>query len=193
MRYSVEHKKETHERIVKAAARQFRRSGRYGISIADLMSKLKLTHGGFYRHFASKEQLFVEAFEKGLEEIRTRMKRAADTHPGNELKAIIEEYLSLEHCSNPADGCHMAALASEVSRCPKSVRSKIDRALSHHISEVAKFLPGSTEAERLSNAMVLGSGMIGVVAMARSVTDEHMRTNILEAAKKFYFDAFCRN
>jgi len=192
MRYPVEHKKDTHERIVKAAARQFRLSGKYGVPIAYLMSELNLTHGGFYRHFGSKEQLFVEAFEIGLEEVRARMKGAADKHPGKELRAIIEDYLSLAHCANPADGCHMAALASEIGRCPKSVRSKIDAALQHHISEVAKRLPGATETERIHNAMVLGSGMVGTVTLARATTDTGMRKDILEAAKKFYLGAFCR-
>lgn len=191
MRYPVEHKKDTHERIVKAAARQFRRSGRSGVSIADLMSELNLTHGGFYRHFRNKEQLFVEAFEKGLEEIRVRMKLAADKQPGNELKAMIEDYLSIEHISNPEDGCPIAALASEIAHCPKSVRSKIDRALIHHFSESAKFLPGATEAERMRNALVLGSGMNGAVTLARSMKDESTRKNVLDSAKKFYVEAFC--
>jgi TetR/AcrR family transcriptional repressor of nem operon len=191
MRYTVEHKKETHERIVRAASRQFRRSGRSGVSIAELMQELNLTHGGFYRHFRNKEQLFVEAFEKGLEDIRSRMRLAAEKHPGNELRAIIEDYLSLEHASHPEDGCPIAALAAEVAHCPKSVRSKIDRALSHHFEESAKLVPGATDAERLRNALVLGSGMNGAVTMARSVKDEQLRKNILDAATKFYVEAFC--
>src|SRR5229473_2560659 len=147
MRYSAEHKQETRDQIVRTAARQFRRRGKEGIAISDLMRKLNLTHGGFYRHFASKEQLFVEAVEKALEEIRADMKSTADQHPGSELRAVIEEYLSLEHCSNPAEGCPMAALASEIARHPRAVRVKIDRATSGHIEKVARLLPGKTESE----------------------------------------------
>src|SRR5690348_4364118 len=112
MRYSAEHKQETRERIVRAASRHFRRHGREGVAIADLMRKLNLTHGGFYRHFGSKEQLYVEAFERALEETRRAMMQAAAKQPGAELRAAIEHYLSLDHCSNPADGCPVAALSS---------------------------------------------------------------------------------
>ncbi len=190
MRYSAEHKKETRERIVRAASRQFRRRGREGVAISDLMRKLNLTHGGFYRHFGSKEELFVAAFEKGLEEARANMKSAADKRPGSELKAVIEEYLSVDHCSNPAEGCPVAALSSEIARYPRAVRLKIDRARSNHINEVSKMLPGKTESERRRNAVVLFSGMAGAVTLARSVADEDMRKNILQAARQFYVKAF---
>lgn len=191
MRYSAEHKKETRERIVRAASRQFRRRGREGVAIADLMKNLNLTHGGFYRHFGSKEQLFVEAIEKGFEDIRAQMKRAADEQPGSELQAVIEEYLSLEHCSNPADGCPMAALVTEIARYPRAVRLKIERTLSDHLGGISKLLPGETESERRRNAIVLFSGMAGALGLARSVTGEKMRQNILQAAKQFYVEAFC--
>jgi TetR/AcrR family transcriptional regulator, transcriptional repressor for nem operon len=191
MRYSAEHKKETRERIVRAASRQFRRRGREGVAIAELMRKLNLTHGGFYRHFGSKEALLVEAVEKGFEDVRADLKRAAQKRPGSELKAVIEGYLSLEHCSNPADGCPMAALASEITRYPRAARLKIDRAMSDHINQIAYLLPGATESERRQNALVLFSGMGGALTLARSVADEKARRNILQAAREFYVEAFC--
>src|SRR5713101_2455226 len=115
MRYPAGHKEETRERIVKAAARRFRSRGSDGAAIGDLMRDLRLTHGGFYRHFGSKEDLFAQAFEHSLEEVRRKFAPAVDqAPPGGELEALIGAYLDVEHCDNAAEGCPVAALASEV-------------------------------------------------------------------------------
>ena len=113
MRYSAEHKEETHERIVRTASRRFRRSGA-SVGIADLMKALKLTHGGFYRHFRSKDDLLVEALQNGFDDMRQRMSEAiAKVPPGRELESLIETYLSDRHCADAAGGCPVAALAAE--------------------------------------------------------------------------------
>src|SRR2546425_8562978 len=114
MRYSATHKQETRQRIIRAAARHFRSRGSEGAAIGDLMRDLHLTHGGFYRHFDSKEDLLVKAFEQGHDEIQSRIVSAVESAPkGSEVKALIDAYLSIEHCDNPADGCPVAALATE--------------------------------------------------------------------------------
>src|SRR6266849_120129 len=101
MRYGAEHKQQTRERIVRAAARRFRSRGGEGAGIGDLMRDLCLTHGGFYRHFDSKEDLFVEAFEQSLKEVGDRVVNAIEqTPPGAELKALIDAYLDVEHCAD---------------------------------------------------------------------------------------------
>src|SRR5215813_15439187 len=81
MRYSAQHKQETRERIVRAASRHFRGRGGDGVAIADLMRKLNLTHGGFYRHFDSKEQLFAEAVAKSFEDVRAKFKEVVEKAP----------------------------------------------------------------------------------------------------------------
>lgn len=189
MRYPAEHKQKQRERIVHAASRHFRRGGRQ-VAIANLMGKLNLTHGGFYRHFGSKEQLFAEAVAHGFEEIRDKFGEAARRKPGQELKAVIEGYLSLEHCENPAEGCPLAALGPEIARQPRSVRLKVDRAMRDHFQKVARLLPGTTESEREANALVLFSGMAGALSLARSVADSDLRQSILRCAKDFYIEAF---
>src|SRR5882762_9546141 len=111
MRYDRNHKEQTHARLVRTAASRFRGNGTEGLSIGDLMAELGLTHGGFYRHFESKEQLFAEAFAFGFAERGELIAQVvADAKPGSELRAIIEKYLSLEHCAHPAEGCPAAAL-----------------------------------------------------------------------------------
>src|SRR5215471_9762824 len=192
MRYSAEHKQETRERIVRAASRQFRGRGVDGIAIADLMSKLHLTHGGFYRHFGSKEQLLAEAVTKALEEVGARfMDEVKKVPPGSELRMIIERYLSPEHCANPAEGCPIAALATEIPRYPRAVRAKIERAVREHFKRIGRFLPGATERERRLNCVLLFSGMSGVLNAARLTTDPEQRDAILQRAKEFYTSAFC--
>ena len=192
MRYSAEHKKETRERIVRTASRHFRRRGGKGVAIADLMSKLDLTHGGFYKHFKSKDQLLVEAVAKAFEETENRFTEAVGkAKPGTELKTLIEGYLSPEHCANPAEGCPMAALASEIGRLPRAVRSEIDRAIKLRIKRTARFLPGATEKERERNCMALLTGLIGTVNVARAVADPEARQAVLDASKDFYIKSFC--
>lgn len=192
MRYSAEHKKDTRERIVRAASRQFRRRGGKGLAIADLMRELDLTHGGFYKHFDSKQQLLAEAIAKGFEDTETGFVDAVGkAKPGTELKTLIEHYLSLEHCSNPGAGCPAAALASEIARYPRTVRVEIDRAMQQRIKRIAKFLPGQTEKERERNCLVLLSGMMGTVNMARAAVDQESRKTILDASREFYIKAFC--
>lgn len=190
MRYPVEHKRRTRERIIRAAARRFRSRGSEGAAIVDLMRDLHLTHGGFYRHFESKEDLFAEAFERCLQEMAGRMSTAAEQAPrGGELKAIIDTYLDLGHCDHPADGCPFAALAPEIARRPPSVRATFLRALRSFIPQMAQYLPGATEEARRRKAGVLFSGMAGTLAAARIMPDEEQRRRILEDAKKFYLDA----
>lgn len=193
MRYSAQHKKKTRDRIVRAASRQLRRRGGRGVPIADLMSKLDLTHGGFYRHFGSKEQLLAEAVAKGIEEFAARIAEAVRKGPpGSELRIIIESYLSAEHCANPAEGCPMAALISEIARYPRSLRAKIDRARREHITRIAKFMPGNDEKERERNYLLLFSGMSGALNAARATADPELRNTILQSAREFYINSFCK-
>lgn len=192
MRYSAEHKQETRARIVRTASRHFRRRGEGGVGIADLMSKLKLTHGGFYKHFGSKEELLIEAILKAFEETEAGfMEAVSKAKPGDELRVIIEHYLDLDHCGNPDGGCPVAALASEIGRYPRSVRLEINKAMRNRTRKLARFLPGKTEEERERNCLVLMSGMIGAVSLARATVDPERRKTILDAARDFYLKTFC--
>src|SRR5215831_16673591 len=141
MRYPAEHKQQTRERIVRAAARRFRSRGTEGAAIGDLMRDLHLTHGGFYRHFDSKDDLIVEAL--GHDELFQKVVSAIERAPkGSELKTLIDIYLDIDHCDNAAEGCNVAALASELARQP--VRSKarlaFERRLKERTRRVAKYI-----------------------------------------------------
>ncbi|MGH9324597.1 MAG: TetR/AcrR family transcriptional regulator, partial [Vicinamibacteria bacterium] len=167
--------------------------GGVGVPIADLMRELRLTHGGFYRHFRGKEQLFEEALLASLAQAAAKMKAAAERAPaGHELEAIITAYLSAEHCANPADGCPVAALAAEIARLGKSTRAALDRALRDHAAALSRFMPGDSSAERKRTAMVLFAGMAGALNLARAAADESLRQAILEDARAFYVRILCQ-
>ena len=192
VRYSAEHKRETRERILHTASRHFRRRGGKGVAIADLMGKLKLTHGGFYKHFDSKEQLLTEAVAKAFEETEGKFnERVSGARPGTELRALIEGYLSLEHCADAGGGCPMAALATEVGRLPRPVRAQIDQAIKQRVKRVSRLMPGATEKEREQKTMALLSGLIGTVSVARALSDPKARKAVLAASKHFYIKTFC--
>ena len=190
MRYTPEHKEETRERIIDAASRRFRRAGA-GVGIGQLMKALKMTHGGFYRHFKSKDDLLIEALTKGFQEMRAKMAAGiAKAPPGHELEFIIETYLSEKHCTDAGGGCPVAALAAEIGRQPRAVREAFDREVQHVATTMGKFMTGATEEERRRKAGVLFSGMSGTLAVARAVSDEQLRRTILTAARKIYIEAF---
>jgi len=192
MRYSAKHKEETRERIVRTASRQFRSRGENEVAIADLMKKLKLTHGGFYRHFESKEDLFAESIEKAFEEGTARMKhRVENAPPGSGLQSMIEAYLSPQHCERSGEGCPVAALASEIARHPRTVRARFDNAVQAYAEQFLMLMPGSTRDEKRRNFAILFSGMAGALSLARAVADETRRQQILEDARKFYISSFC--
>jgi TetR/AcrR family transcriptional repressor of nem operon len=154
------------------------------------MHDLRLTHGGFYRHFGSKEELFIEAFGESLEELSRKLLLAIGAVPrGGELKALISRYLDIEHLDDVAGGCPVAALAAEVARRPPKTRTALLQILKNHVASAAKFLPGETEEERERKARVLFSGMAGTLNMARVIVDEGQRRQFLEDAKKFYIEA----
>jgi TetR/AcrR family transcriptional regulator, transcriptional repressor for nem operon len=190
MRYPTSHKQETRERIVKAAARRFRSRGGEGAGIGTMMRDLRLTHGGFYRHFDSKEALFAAAFEHGLQDLRRRFSAAVEQAPrGGELKALIDAYLDVEHCDHTAAGCPVAALGAEIARRPRVARAPFQRVLGNHLRLIAKYLPGANDETRERKAMMLFSGMAGTLTVARVMTDDRRRRQLLDAAKGFYLGA----
>lgn len=187
-RRSAAAKAETHEQIVQHAAGVFRARGS-SVGIGDVMQDLGLTHGGFYRHFATKDDLFVEAMTASLAEVAARLERAAQKSPGRELAAVITTYLSLEHLRHPESWCVVATLAPEIARQPPGIRKRINVAMRAHMQRLARFVPGA-EAERVKKFVVLYSGMAGAMAMARAMGDRTTREFILTSARDYYLSAF---
>src|SRR6201985_100340 len=117
MRYSREHKFETHARIVKRASVRLREKGAHGIGVADLMKDAGLTHGGFYAHFDSREALVIEAFNYAMDRANERWRKVtAEVPPEKRLSTIVDGYLSTTHRDDPGQGCAVPALGAEIAR-----------------------------------------------------------------------------
>src|SRR5947199_6007747 len=125
MKVSREQAAKNRERILEAAARLFRERGFEGIGVADLMNEAGLTHGGFYGHFSSKDDLIAEASERALAESLPLWSGLASDRSGDPLPAVAAAYLSGEHRDNPGAGCVLAALGPDVSRQGAAVRRAV--------------------------------------------------------------------
>src|SRR5262249_17796022 len=116
-------KAETHERIVKTAARAIREQGYDGASVADVMKQAGLTHGGVYAHFESRDAMLEEAVDCAAGDGRARLIAASEkAEPGRGLEAIVGSYLSDRHVEHPETGCSLAALGSETRRQSPALR-----------------------------------------------------------------------
>ena len=191
MRYSLEHKAQNHENILSVAARSFREHGGDTSGIGTVMKKVGLTKGGFYRHFKSKDDLFVEAVARAFDEMGRGMLEIAKSAPkGQALRAMIEYYLSARHANSPGAGCVVAALAPELARKPLSVRKRIEASLDAYRERLLPFVPGKTREEKLTKCRLLFSSMAGVLMMARITTDPQRRERRLMEARKFFIKSF---
>lgn len=191
MRYSLEHKAQNHEKILSVAARSFRERGGDSSGIGRVMKKVGLKKGGFYRHFKSKDDLFVEAVARALDETGTGMVEVAKAAPeGRALRAIIERYLSVGHANSPGSGCVRAALGPELARKPLSVRKRIEALLEAYRERLSPFVPGRTQEERLAKCRLLFPCMAGVLMMVRVIPDPQRREQRLMEAKNFFIKSF---
>jgi len=191
MRYSPEHKAENHEKILSVAARSFREHGGDISGIGTVMKKVGLTKGGFYRHFESKDDLFVEAVARALEEMgRGTLEAAKSVAEGQALRAIIERYLSARHANSPGMGCVLAALGAEFARKPLSVRKRIEALLDAYREQLLPFVPGQTREEKLAKWMLLFPSMAGVLTRARVISAPEERAQLLKEARAFFIRSF---
>lgn len=191
MRYSLEHKARNHENILTAAARSFREHGADSSGIGAVMKKVGLTKGGFYRHFRSKDDLFVEAVARALAEMGKGAVEAAKSAPeGQALQAIIERYMSMPHATSLGTGCVISALGPELARKPLAVRRRIEPLLEAYRERLLPFMPGQTQEEKRMKCRLLFSSMAGVLMMARFSADPQMREQVLLQARKFFIKSF---
>ena len=173
------------------AARSFREHGGDTSGIGTVMKKVGLKKGGFYRHFQSKDDLFVEAVARALEETGRAMEEVAKSAPkGQALRAIIERYLSVNHANSPGSGCVRAALGPELARKPLAVRQRIEALLEAYRERLSPFMPGRTQEEKVAKCRLLFSSMAGVLMMVRVTPAPQRREQLLTEAREFYLKCF---
>jgi len=184
MRVSREQAAQNRARIVEVAAKLFREKGYDGIGVADLMKGAGLTHGGFYGHFASKEDLLAEACAKALEGSVDRWQRIADEHPEREaaLGRIAKSYLSEDHRDHPGLGCSVTALGADIARLGPAARDAMTGGVKGQVAILQTLMPGEDEAERRRQALAGYAAMVGAMVLARAVSDEALSEEVLAAA-----------
>ena len=191
MRYSPEHKAEVHEKIVKDAAQRVRSEGITGAAVSAVMRDAGLTHGGFYKHFESKDELLLESLREGFRQIREMLARAAEqARPGDAWKAIVKTYLSPEHCDHAQCGCPLAALAPELARVDGEMKGWILGELIGYRDHMVPFMPGRRKADKERAFFAIFSTMIGAIALARILPIPEARARVLTSAREFLLRSF---
>lgn len=192
MRYAIDHKDKSRSLIVRSAATQLRAKGVEAVRLADVMQAAGMTNGGFYKHFASKDEIVVEAIGSALSEVAEQLTSKVQGVPRQEaLRAIIEFYLSEEHLQHPEHGCAIAALGSELARVPLRVKRRVSDALEAYEQRLSPLMPGDSDVQRRTAFLVLFSSMAGCLTAARAEANEQKRSKILSAGRTFFVWAFC--
>jgi len=181
MGHSKVEKAESHERIVKVAAGVFRELGINGISLADLMQCAGLTHGGFYRHFGSRDDLVAEAVERALKD-GSAVADSIAANPRSTIGAVVDAYLSLAHRENVASGCAVTALANDVARSTDRARSAYSLQVRRYVDLIMRLIEHMPLKKRRSVALAALATLVGAVSMARAVNDDTLSREILKSA-----------
>jgi TetR/AcrR family transcriptional regulator, transcriptional repressor for nem operon len=176
MRRSREDAARTRRSAVAAASRLFRERGIESVSVGDVMAKLKMTAGGFYRHFESKEALAAEACAAAF------ASSGLASDPARSAEAAVRRYLSKAHRDAPSDGCPLPALASDMARQPAAVR----RAYTEGVSDAARRIREVAPAADPKLHLALLASMVGALAISRAVNDEKLSEAVLRDTRNFW-------
>lgn len=182
MRYEKGHKQETRRKVLETAAHRFRKHGIESTGVAALMADAGLTHGGFYAHFRSKEDLTAEAVRAAFE--NSRLFFAGETGEKPTLEKFISRYLSPRHRDHPELGCVAAALASEVGRQSPKIRARFTESFQEAVALVTQGLPPAFRGKaRMGRAKAILSLMIGALQLSRAVDDPALSESLLKQGR----------
>jgi TetR/AcrR family transcriptional regulator, transcriptional repressor for nem operon len=191
MRYRPEHKTEVHQKIVKDASRRVRAEGLSGAAVAAVMRDTGLTHGGFYKHFGSKDDLLLESLHEAFREMGDTLAVAAEgSHSEEPWKAIVKAYLTPEYCAHAERGCPLTALAPELARVDEAMRSQVFAELVNYRDRMLPFMPGRRTADKERAFFVIFSAMIGAVEIARMLPKPAAREKVLASTREFLLRGF---
>ncbi len=181
MRVSRTQAEENRQTVINVASRLFREHGFDGIGLKDLMEAAGLTQGAFYKQFASKEDLAVQASRRALESATARWAAAAAAKPEDPIDAVIAFYLSTDHREERMNGCPIVALGSDAARQSSDVKASFETGIRAHL-ELLGGLIGETGEESSGKAMAILSTMVGALILSRAVNDEELSKRFLQSA-----------
>ncbi|MGY2216396.1 TetR/AcrR family transcriptional regulator [Pseudomonas sp. D6002] len=185
MRYSQDHKAQTHRRIIKEASVRFRRDGIGATGLQPLMKSLNLTHGGFYAHFRSKDELVEKALQEAAAQLDEHCKKLFSQQ--RPLEAFIDSYLSQWHQTSPHEGCPLPTMSSELGLRGQNSRTT-DEVLNARLKQVEAALESPNAREQ---GLVLMSTLVGALVLARSVESAELATRILDVVRGSLKAGFC--
>jgi TetR/AcrR family transcriptional regulator, transcriptional repressor for nem operon len=186
MGHSKAEKARTHERIVAIASKRFREEGLAGVGLAEVMKEAGLTVGGFYKHFGTRDDLVAEAVGSTLGVWKGRLDAAAASGgPPVTYDRLVDSYLSEAHRDNPGAGCAVAALAAEIPRCSKRTRALVTEQIRNNIEWIASLIGGKDKDAARLKATFTFSAFVGIVGLARAVSDEQLSREILKSGAQF--------
>jgi TetR/AcrR family transcriptional repressor of nem operon len=184
MRYSKEHKFQTHARIVKRASVKLREKGAHGIGVADLMKDAGLTHGGFYAHFDSREALVIEAFTHAMDRSTAHWRKLSEETPVEKrLSTIVNAYLAPTHRDDPGHGCAVPTLGAEIARESAKTRRVFSGRMERMIDMLADQLQGMPRKAARKQAMAALATMMGSLVMARIAGGGELSDEILKSGR----------
>jgi TetR/AcrR family transcriptional regulator, transcriptional repressor for nem operon len=184
MRVSREQAALNRDRIIDAAGALFRAKGFGGVGVADIMKAADLTHGGFYGHFASKDDLVAQASKRAMGRAATNWEKVVASAPDAPFAALLKNYLSEPHRDDPGKGCVFAALAVDASRSGKVVRSAFAEGLEPLLDILADAIPDRSKAARRRKAVAAMAALVGALELARATEGTSLSDEILEAARR---------
>ena len=185
MRYDTEHKQRTRELVLKEAAEAIRQDGPDKVGVATLMAKAGLTHGGFYAHFGSKDELVAEAVTTMFETQQRLFESATKGLPPDKgLSAYVDKYLSVKHRDHREHGCPVAALSSDAERMGAAARTRFDAGLKNMIDRLEELIHALPCSNARELAIFAVAEMVGAMSIARSITDDSLSEAMLLVAKK---------
>ncbi len=191
MPWAKDHKSETRERILEAAAAAFRAEGVAAVSVADVMARAGLTHGGFYAHFASKEELVAEAVAFAGQSTRADLGGDdPDLPTAARLRALVDGYLSPGHRAHPERGCPIAAIAPELSRTGGPARRTLAAGIRRRLDQLRGLLPPGPDAarDRDRKAAAALACMVGGIVLARGLGEKEGQ-ELLEDCRAFLHES----
>ena len=185
MRYASDHKAQTRQRILQVAAAAIRARGIDRVSVSDVMAANKLTNGGFYAHFASKEDLVAETIGYIFEERYAGFLAKVDTpNPQEALIAFIDFYLSYRHCEAPERGCPIPALAAAAPHFSEDARTRFSTGVARLIDGLSILLEHVGVAAHRTQASSMVAELAGAINLARSVEQAADAKKILAASRR---------
>jgi TetR/AcrR family transcriptional regulator, transcriptional repressor for nem operon len=180
MKVSKEKMAEHREKILKSAAKQFREQGFDNISVAEVMKEAGLTHGGFYGHFTSKQDLAIQAATRAMENSVDKWGKVMATAEGDPVEAFINQYLSPRHRDASGTGCFYAALATDIVRQPSPLKRAATTGLEQFLDLIGRNLPAGSKSNRRQQAIKVFASMLGAMILARTVDDSKLSNEILQ-------------